>query len=98
MIESSRLRSQEERCFVTLDLEFGNPLRYRAANYAGIAVLRLPDKPSPEHLENAIRTLIAGLQPTIARHLWIIEAGRIRVYQDPDEDPLGSGFEGDSED
>jgi predicted nuclease of predicted toxin-antitoxin system len=88
---------QEERCLVTLDLEFGNPLRYRAANYAGIAVLRLPAKPSPEDLENAVRTLIAGLQPTIARHLWIIEAGRIRVYQDPDEDPLGNGFEGDSE-
>jgi predicted nuclease of predicted toxin-antitoxin system len=88
---------QEERCLVTLDLEFGNPLRYRASNYAGIAVLRLPDRPSPEHLENAVRTLIAGLQPTIARHVWIIEAGRIRVYQDPDEDPLGDGFEGDSE-
>jgi predicted nuclease of predicted toxin-antitoxin system len=26
----------EKRCLVTLDLEFGNPLRYRAANYAGI--------------------------------------------------------------
>jgi hypothetical protein len=88
---------QEERCLVTLDLEFGNPLRYQAATYAGIAVLRLPAKPSPEDLENAVRTLIAGLQPTIARHLWIIEAGRIRVYQDPDEDPLGNGFEGDSE-
>lgn len=88
---------QEERRLVTLDLEFGNPLRYRAANYAGIAVLRLPAKPSPEDLENAVRMLIAGLQPTIARHLWIIEAGRIRVYQDPDEDPLGNGFEGDSE-
>jgi predicted nuclease of predicted toxin-antitoxin system len=88
---------QEERCLVTLDLEFGNPLRYRAANYAGIAVLRLPAKPSPEDLENAVRTVIVGLQPTIARHLWIIEAGRIRIYQDPDEDPLGNGFEGDSE-
>jgi predicted nuclease of predicted toxin-antitoxin system len=86
----------EKRCLVTLDLEFGNPLRYRAANYAGIAVLRLPAKPAPEDLENAVRTLIAGLQPTINRHLWIIEAGRIRVYQDPDEDPLENGFAGDS--
>jgi len=88
---------QEKRCLVTLDLEFGNPLRYRAADYAGIAILRLPAKPSPAHLENAIRTLIAGLEPKIVRHLWTIEAGRIRIYQDPDEDPLDGRFEGDAE-
>lgn len=79
---------REDRCLVTLDLEFGNPLRYRAANYRGIAVLRLPSKPSYSHLEYATQTLIAELKPTIARHLWIAEAGRIRIYQDPDEDPL----------
>jgi predicted nuclease of predicted toxin-antitoxin system len=89
---------QEKRCLVTLDLEFGNPLRYRAADYAGIAILRLPAKPSPAHLENAIRTFIAGLEPNIVRHLWTIEAERIRIYQDPDEDPLDGRFEGDPED
>jgi predicted nuclease of predicted toxin-antitoxin system len=57
---------QEHRCLVTLDLEFGNPLRYRAADYAGIAILRLPDKPSLVHLQNALRTLIKGLEPKIA--------------------------------
>jgi hypothetical protein len=40
-------------------------------------------------MELAIRTLIRALEPNIAGHLWVIEAGRIRVYQDPDEDPLG---------
>ena len=89
---------QEQRCLVTLDLEFGNPLRYRAADYAGIAILRLPDKPSPVHLQNALRTLLTGLEPKIARHLWTIEAGRIRIYQDPDEDPLDGRLEGDPED
>jgi Domain of unknown function (DUF5615) len=80
---------REGRCLVTLDLEFGNPLRYRAAEYSGIAVLRLPAKGSPTDFDDAVRTLIEGLRPTIARHLWIIEAERIRIYQDPDEDPLG---------
>jgi predicted nuclease of predicted toxin-antitoxin system len=89
---------REQRCLVTLDLEFGNPLRYRTADYTGIAILRLPAKPSPAHLENAVRTLIAALDPKIARHLWTIEAGRIRIYQDPDEDPLDGRFEGDPED
>jgi predicted nuclease of predicted toxin-antitoxin system len=85
VIQASR---QEDRCLVTLDLEFGNPLRYHAADFPGIAVLRVPAKASPAHLENAINTLMQALRPTIARHLWIVEAGRIRIYQDPDEDPL----------
>ena len=94
VIEASR---REERCLVTLDLEFGNPLRYRAADYPGIAVLRLPDKPSRGHLDTAVRTLVEGLRPSIIRHLWIVEAGRIRIYQDPDEDPLGDAFDGDAD-
>ena len=88
VIEAAR---REERCLVTLDLEFGNPLSYRAANYSGIAVLRLPAKPSFSHLEYAARTLIAELNPSIGRHLWIAEMGRVRIYQDPDEDPLEPG-------
>ena len=86
--EVIQISRREERYLVTLDLEFGNPLRYHAADFPGIAVLRLPAKASPAHLENAINTLVQALQPTIARHLWIVEAGRIRIYQDPDEDPL----------
>lgn len=82
---------REERCLVTLDLEFGNPLRYRPADFQGIAVLRLPAKASPKHLEDALRTLAATLGPQIVGHLWIVEAGRIRIYQDPEEDPLERG-------
>jgi predicted nuclease of predicted toxin-antitoxin system len=78
---------QEDRCLVTLDLEFGDPLRYHAADFPGIAVLRLPAKATLGHLELAIQTLVAALQQTIAHHLWIVEIGRIRIYQDPDEDP-----------
>jgi len=48
VIEAAR---KEQRCLVTLDLEFGNPLLYRAADYHGIAVLRLPTKPSYEAVE-----------------------------------------------
>ena len=52
--------SAENRGIVTLDLDFGNPLLFRPANYAGIAVLRLPTRPTPDDLLDAIRTLIAG--------------------------------------
>lgn len=88
VIHASR---HEGRCLVTLDLEFGNPLRYHAADFPGIAVLRLPAKASVAHLENAIHTLTRALRSTIAGHLWIVEAGRIRIYQDPEEDPLDQG-------
>lgn len=49
----------EGRCLVTLDLDFGNPLLFRSSDYAGIAVLHLPPKPSPEDLLVAVRTLKA---------------------------------------
>jgi predicted nuclease of predicted toxin-antitoxin system len=76
----------ENRGIVTLDLDFGNPLLFRPSNYAGIAVLRLPPKPTPDDLFDAIRTLIAGLaQRQIEGKLWIIQRGRLREYQ-PEED------------
>jgi predicted nuclease of predicted toxin-antitoxin system len=78
--------SAENKGIVTLDLDFGNPLLFKPSNYAGIAVLRLPPKPTPDDLFDAIRTLIAGLaQQQIEGKLWIIQRGRIREYQ-PEED------------
>jgi hypothetical protein len=77
----------EERCLVTLDLEFGNPLLFRPADYAGIALLRLPKRPALSDLLDAVRTLIGGLQrQDIRARLWVVQRGRIRVYQPDDED------------
>lgn len=75
----------EQRCLVTLDLDFGNPLLFRPSDYAGIAVLRLPSRPTPEDLIDAVRTLIGGLaREKIEGKLWIVQRGRIRAYQ-PEE-------------
>jgi hypothetical protein len=72
----------EQRCLVTLDLEFGNPLRFKPTEYEGIAVLRLPHKPTLNDLYDAITTLIGGLsQKEIAKRLWIVQRGKIREYQ-----------------
>ena len=46
LIEASRA---EERCLVTLDLDFANPLTFAPRRYPGIAVLRLPENSSHEH-------------------------------------------------
>jgi predicted nuclease of predicted toxin-antitoxin system len=82
----------EGRALVTLDMDFANPLRFRPSQYAGIAVLRLPNKPSASDLEVVIRTLAHGLtgaqaQPSLplgelAGRLWIIERGRIRLFDE----------------
>jgi len=72
---------KEKRCLVTLDLDFSNPLLFKPSEYSGIAVLRLPKRPVPEDLTQAIATLIDGLaQEAIEGRLWIIQAPRIRVY------------------
>lgn len=76
----------EQRCLVTLDLDFGNPLLFRPQEYSGIVVLRLPSKPSPNDLYETIGTLIGGLaRENIDKKLWIVEPRRIREYR-PDED------------
>ena len=76
----------EQRCLVTLDLDFGNPLLFDPADYAGIAVIRLPRRPSYQDLLDACNTLIAGLmEREIAGKLWIVQRGRIREYQREDQ-------------
>ena len=76
----------ENRCLVTLDLDFGNPLIFRPADYSGIAVLRLPPRSTPDDLFAAVRTLIGGLErESIDGKLWIVQRGRIREYQPEEE-------------
>ena len=77
----------EGRCLVILDLDFSNPLQFNPQNYSGIAVLRLPSRPTPQDLDDAIETLIGGLKrESIMGKLWIIQRGRIRIYQQEKED------------
>jgi predicted nuclease of predicted toxin-antitoxin system len=77
----------EGRAMITLDLDFGNPLLFRPSQYPGIAVLR-PSEPVSHHdLEDLCRTLIGGMaQERLAGRLWIIQRGRIRVYQEQEHE------------
>jgi len=78
----SEICRREHRCLVTLDLDFSNPLLFKPSAYDGIAVLRLPAKPSHGDLLRSIHTLVAGLsQRNISGKLWVIEVGRLREYQ-----------------
>ena len=72
----------EQRCLVTLDLDFGNVLRFPPEPTAGIIVLRPPGKALVSTLAALARQLVAGLkQENINGRLWIIEFGRIRIHQ-----------------
>jgi predicted nuclease of predicted toxin-antitoxin system len=79
LIEACR---RDGRALVTLDLDFANPLDFRPSEWAGIAVLRLPKKATAEDLLQTIGTFAKGLeQNPLAGKLWIVEKGRIRLYQ-----------------
>ena len=76
----------DRKCLVTLDLDFGNPLRFTPSRHAGIAILRLQRGSGAGDLLQAIRTLAAGLAGnTIDGKLWIVQRGHIREHQEQPE-------------
>jgi predicted nuclease of predicted toxin-antitoxin system len=73
------------RALVTLDLDFSNPLRFPPAVTAGIAVLRVSDRPGLEEIDAVVQRLTAALAARdLAGHLWVIDVSRVRQYQPPD--------------
>ncbi len=84
--EVFRVCCDENRALVTLDLDFANPLRFSPSASSGVAVLRLPKSPGPDDLLDLITVMTRAIErgePLVA-HLWIVETGRIRIYQPPD--------------
>ena len=66
-----------QKCLVSLDLDFANPLRFPPARHFGMAFLRLPRRPTGEDLSDAVRTLAAGLERRpIEGRLWVVQTGR----------------------
>lgn len=81
-----QVSNAESRCLVTLDLDFANPLRFRPADYSGVAVIRLSGRAGYSELLAAISTFAKALETeSIADKLWIVEIGRIRIYRPEDE-------------
>jgi hypothetical protein len=78
LIEACRA---EQRCLVTLDLDFANPIRFEPAMYSGIAVLRPSSRATSGELDDLIRALaIAAERTHPVGKLWILEHGRLREY------------------
>ena len=78
---------KEDRCLLTLDLDFSNPFVFPPDSYRGIAVVRLPPRPTYDDLVVAVRTFIAAVvDNTVIGKLWIVERSRIRVHRAEAED------------
>lgn len=77
---------REQRCLLTLDLDFANAVAYPPHNYSGIVVLRHP-RPTTAGLLNLVRQFAVALdQHDPHQRLWIVEPGRIRIHEPTDEE------------
>jgi hypothetical protein len=79
----ARLCAAENRCLVTLDKDFSDPLRYPPKDYAGIVVVRLPGRFRLALMERALGLVVeAAKRGDVRGRLWIAEVDRVREYQD----------------
>ncbi|PKN61808.1 MAG: hypothetical protein CVU57_27740 [Deltaproteobacteria bacterium HGW-Deltaproteobacteria-15] len=76
-----------ERCcssghaLITLDLDYSNPLRFPPSSSNGIVVLR-PKRPTLLNIRVLLSTILPELKTRpLAGKLWVVEPGRIRVYE-----------------
>lgn len=86
-LELYQVCQDEERCLVTLDLDFTNVFRFSPAAGAGIAVIRAPKNMTLPILEQLVRQFLQALETIpIEGKLWIVEVGRIRIHQADDDE------------
>ncbi len=73
---------REGKCLVTCDRGFGNRLKYNPLDYPGIVIIPLPSRPNFAFWQEAIETLIQGLNAAeVIGKLWIIQRGSIQKYR-----------------
>jgi predicted nuclease of predicted toxin-antitoxin system len=78
----------EERCLVTLDLDFANPLAFPPGRYAGIVVLRLPREFRRADIDAAAAVAVDALRAApVTGKLWVIRNGRVREHSGGGQEP-----------
>lgn len=76
----------ENRCLVTLDKDFSDPVRYPPKQYAGIVVIRLSGRFQLSLLEQALGLIVEAAKTRDVRGgLWIAEVDRVREYEERQE-------------
>ena len=72
----------ENKCLVTLDLDFADPIRFSPQLCGGILILRARGRITAAVLEILIRQCLHGLKTIpMENDLWIVEPTRIRIHQ-----------------
>jgi predicted nuclease of predicted toxin-antitoxin system len=72
----------EERCLVTLDLDFSDVLRFPPTDAHGIVVIRVPRNPSLPLLEQPVGQFLESVSRLpVEKGLWIVKMGRVRIHQ-----------------
>jgi predicted nuclease of predicted toxin-antitoxin system len=73
---------REKRCLITLDLDFADVTRFSPSETNGIVIIRVPQNPSLPLLEQLIQQFLQHLTSvSVAKSLWIVESGRIRIHE-----------------
>ncbi len=72
----------EKRCLVTLDLDFSNIMHFIPERTVGIVIIRSSKNANFAILKDLVEQFlkVADRMP-VARQLWIVEPGRIRIHQ-----------------
>jgi predicted nuclease of predicted toxin-antitoxin system len=72
---------REARCLITADEDFAQILRYPPDEYFGLVVLRDP-RPTLQRLHDLLGQFLQTLAiESPGGKLWIVEPGRVRVYE-----------------
>lgn len=72
----------ENRCLISLDLDFSNPVCFPPQRYSGIVVFRLSKEASFKDISDCMGTLMAALSKveSLKGKLWIVSPTQIREY------------------
>lgn len=77
-----RACAEEGRALITLDHDFCHVLRFPPERSAGIVVLEMPHRATPESILTRLREFMALLSTRpLNNELWIVEPGRVRIHQ-----------------
>lgn len=72
----------ENRCLISLDFDFSNPVAFPPDQYAGIIVLKLPRDPTSNDILDCLQVIITSVDPNnLSGKLRIVSKTRIREYR-----------------
>ncbi len=77
---------EENRCLVTLDLDFADTITYPPDKYAGIILIRLPKFPLLADIDRAIQTIVNAMKHDgdMSGKLWIVRETKVRQFRPRD--------------